>query len=74
MTKKINIDGIEHDLDACSSEAKVLLERLKDIDLTILELQNVNAIFRRARKSYFGDLKREIVRGKSGIDIASLFE
>ena len=74
MTQKINIDGIEYGLDTLSDDTKKLVERLQDTDACIYEMKNLLAIFTRAKQSYIAELKREIIKGKSGVDIASLFD
>jgi thioredoxin-related protein len=74
MTQKINIDGIEHGLDTLSDDEKKLVARLQDTDACIHEMKNLLAIFTRAKRSYIAELKREIIKGKSGVDIASLFD
>ena len=74
MKQKINIDGIEHGLDTLSDDAKKFVERVQDTDSCIHEMKNLLAIFTRAKRSYIAELKREIIKGKSGVDIASLFD
>ena len=74
MTQKINIDGIEHGLDTLSDDAKNFVARLQNTDVCIHEMKNLLAIFTRAKRSYIAELKREIIKGKSGVDIASLFD
>lgn len=74
MTQKINIDGIEHELDTLSGDAKKFVAILQDTDACISEMKNLLAIFTRAKQSYIAELKREIIKGKSGVDIASLFD
>ena len=74
MTQKINIDGIEHGLDTLSDDAKKLVASLQGIDACIHEMKNLLAIFTRAKRSYIAELKREIIKGKSGVDIASLLD
>ena len=74
MTQKINIDGIEHGLNTLSDDAKKLVARLQNTNACIHEMKNLLAIFIRAKRSYISELKREIIKGKSGVDIASLFD
>ena len=74
MTQKINIFGIEHGSDTLSADEKNLVARLQDTDACINEMKNLLAIFTRAKRSYIAELKREIIKGKSGVDIASLFD
>ena len=74
MTQKININGTDHGLDTLSDDAKKIIVFLQVSDEHILEIENLLAIFTRAKTSYISDLKREIIKGKSGVDIASLFD
>lgn len=74
MAKKINIDGIEHDLDNLSQTAKAILEKIQHADTQIQEMTSLYTVLTRAKKSYIGELKREMIEGKSGVDIASLFD
>ena len=74
MTQKTIIDGVERGLDTLSDDAKKLVARLQDTDACIHEMKNLLAIFIRAKRSYIAELKREIIKGKSGVDIASLFD
>ena len=74
MKQKINIDGIEHGLDTLSDDAKKSVASIQGTDACIHEMENLRAIFTRARRSYIDELKREIIKGKSGVDIASLFD
>ena len=74
MPQKIKIDGVEHDLDSLSEEAKAILEKLQHTDTQIQDTKNLSALLTRAKKSYIQELKREMIKGKSGVDIASLFD
>ena len=74
MSRKINIDGIEYGLDTLSDDAKKIVVSIQDTDVCIHEMVNLRAIFTRAKRSYIDELKREIIKGKSGVDIASLFD
>ncbi|WP_298679331.1 DUF6447 family protein [uncultured Lentibacter sp.] len=74
MAQRINLDGTEYDLDALSANAKKVVASLQEVNARLQEMQNLNAIFTRAKRSYIDELKREIIKGKSGVDIASLFD
>ena len=74
MSQKIKIDGVEHDLDSLSVHAKAILEKLQHTDKQIQDRNNLCALLTRAKKSYIEELKREMIQGKSGVDIASLFD
>ena len=74
MSQKIKIDGVEHDLDSLSKDAKAILEKLQHTDKQIQDTNNLCALLTRAKKSYIQELKSEMNQGKSGVDIASLFD
>tara|TARA_Y100000385_G_scaffold272570_1_gene313541 strand:- start:2088 stop:2312 length:225 start_codon:yes stop_codon:yes gene_type:complete len=74
MAKKINIDGIEYNLDNLSQTVKSVLEKIQNADTQIQEMTNLYNVLTRAKKSYIRELKREMIEGKSGVDIASLFD
>ncbi|EDM69398.1 hypothetical protein RAZWK3B_11687 [Roseobacter sp. AzwK-3b] len=38
------------------------------------EAQNLHAVLTKARHAYIADLKNEIVKGKSGVDLSALFD
>ena len=74
MSQKINIDGVEYDFESLNPEAKAILEKLQHTETQIQDKQNLSALLTRAKNSYIQELKREMIEGKSGVDIASLFD
>ena len=74
MSQKINVDGVEYDFESLSPEAKAILEKLQHTDTQIQDNKNLSALLTRAKNSYVHELKREMIEGKSGVDIASLFD
>ena len=74
MSQKINIDGVEYDFESLNPEAKAILEKLQHTETQIQDKQNLSALLTRAKNSYVQELKREMIEGKSGVDIASLFD
>ena len=74
MSQKINVDGVEYDFESLSPGAKAILEKLQHTDKQIQDTTNLCALLTRAKKSYIQELKREMIEGKSGVDIASLFD
>ena len=74
MSQKINIDGVEYDFESLSPEAKAILEKLEHTETQIQDNKNLSALLTRAKNSYIHELKREMIEGKSGVDIASLFD
>jgi len=72
MTRKVRIDGEEYDLSSLSAEARSQFESIKFADAQIAELTNMQALLRRAKKSYIDGLEREIIKARTGVDFSSL--
>ena len=74
MSQRINLDGVEYETSGLTDNGKSILSSLQEASTRLQELQNLQAIFTRAKRSYIDELKREIIKGKSGVDIAALFD
>ncbi|WP_438992343.1 hypothetical protein [Lentibacter sp.] len=74
MSQRINLDGVEYETSSLTDNGKSILVSLQEASARLQELQNLQAIFTRAKRSYIDELKREIIKGKSGVDIAALFD
>ena len=74
MSQKINVDGVEYDFESLSPAAKAILEKIQHTETLIQDKQNLSALLTRSKNSYIHELKREMIEGKSGVDIASLFD
>ena len=74
MVNKLVLDNVEYVLDDQNQSVKSLVLNLDNTDKEIQEKTNLYAVFTRAKNSYVQELKREIIAGKSGVDIASLFD
>tara|TARA_B100000902_G_C26685637_1_gene609930 strand:+ start:328 stop:546 length:219 start_codon:yes stop_codon:yes gene_type:complete len=66
MSKKIKIDDKEVAIDDLSQGARQYLSSLEFSNLRVQELQNMQAILRRAKQSYIDSLKQEMLSKKSG--------
>lgn len=73
MTAVLRLDGIDHDTGRLSPEGKARLAQVQFIEARIAELTNMQALMTRARNSYVEALRREIVQGRSGVDLNALF-
>ena len=73
MTKRFRLDGAEYELDALSAEGRGLVERLSFVHLQVQALSNQKALLTKAKNAYISDLKLEIVQGRTGVDLGSLF-
>ena len=74
MSQRINLDDVEYETSSLTDNGKSILASLQEASARLQELQNLQAIFTRAKRSYIDELKREIIKGKSGVDIAALFD
>lgn len=74
MVNKLVLDNVEYVLNDQNQSVKSLVLKLDNTDKEIQEKTNLYAVFTRAKNSYVQELKREMIAGKSGVDIASLFD
>lgn len=73
MSRRFRIDGVEYDAHGLSEEGRDLVERLTFAQLALQELINRQALLTKAKNAYIADLKIEIVKGRTGVDLGSLF-
>ena len=72
MTGTVRIGGEDHDLSSMTEEAKAQMAMIQFSDARITELNNMQALLTRAKKSYIDGLEREIIKARSGVDLSSL--
>ena len=73
MDQKFWIDDVEYSTDGLSEEGRGLVKQLKFTQLKLLELSNQRALMTKAKNAYIADLKMEIVKERSGVDLSALF-
>ena len=73
MSQIINFDGVEYDADLLSDDGKKLLASYQHVNAQLQEAINMSAILTRAKNSYISELKAEMVKGKTGLDLSDLF-
>ena len=73
MTKRFRIEDIEDDIEQLSQQGRDLCERLNFTQSSLQELNNMLAVLSKAKNAYISDLKTEIVRGRTGVDLGALF-
>ena len=74
IPENFNIDGVEYKSAELSSESLEILKKLTFTTLKIREIQNEKALMKKARNAYISDIKKEIIKTKSGIDLSSLLD
>jgi hypothetical protein len=70
----LRLDGEDFDLSKASDEAKALVGRLQHLDRLFEEKSNMMALLTKAKNAYIADLKAEIIKNKTGVDLSSLFD
>jgi hypothetical protein len=73
MSQRFRIDGVEYTTDSLSQEGRDLVARLTFARLQQQELSNQIALLTKAKNAYISDLKTEIIQGRTGVDLGSLF-
>ena len=68
MSQKIKLDDKEYDVENLSDKAKSNLIYFTFTTKRIEELRSLNALLQRAKKSYIGSLKQEMLSSKAGIN------
>lgn len=70
----LRLDGEDFDLFKASNEANALVARLQHLDRLFEEKSNLMALLTKAKNAYMADLKTEIIKNKTGVDLSSLFD
>ena len=70
--KKFDIEGTEYNSKELSSHGILILRNLTYAEVKIREMINKKAIMTKARNAYISEIKKEIIKSKSGIDLSSL--
>jgi hypothetical protein len=73
MTKSVRIDNVEYDMEQLSQAGRDLYERLSFTQSRLQEYNNMLALLMKAKNAYIVDLKTEIVKGRTGVDLGALF-
>ncbi len=73
MTKSVRIDNVEYDMEQLSQAGRDLYERLSFTQSRLQEYNNMLALLMKAKNAYIADLKTEIVKGRTGVDLGALF-
>ena len=71
--QEFQLDGLSYNIADLSEEGRNILQQLIFARTHLLELRNQHALLSKAKNAYTGDLKSDIVEGKSGIDLGALF-
>jgi len=70
----VRLDGVDYDLFKATDECKAYISRLQHLDRLFEEKNNMIALLTKARNAYIADLKTEIIKNKTGVDLSTLFD
>ena len=70
----LRLDGEVYDLSKASEEAKTLVARLQQLERLFEEKSNMMALLTKAKNAYIAELKTEIIKNKTGVDLSTLFD
>lgn len=70
---EFRLDGLSYKIADLSDEGRHILQYLIFVRTNLVELLNQKALLSKAKNAYIGDLKSDIVEGKSGVDLGALF-
>jgi len=73
MNELFSIDGVYYRVGDLTDECRVQLENLLFVRVNLNLLKNKIALMTKAKNAYIGDLKSDIVEGRSGVDLGLLF-
>ena len=73
MDEFFSIDGIKYRVGDLSDEGRIQLKQLLFVRKKLNLLKNKIALMTKAKNAYIGDLKSDIVEGRSGVDLGLLF-
>lgn len=73
-TQILRLDGLDYDLSRLSADGKTLVARLTQLERLVQEKTNLLAVLTKAKNAYISDLKSEIIKKRTGVDLSALFE
>ena len=74
MSRRIRLDGAEYPSDGLSEGARTAVEYLDFIALQVQEKSNQIALLSKAKNAYIHDLKAEIIKNRSGVELITGFD
>ena len=74
MSRRIQLDGFEYSSEGLPDNARMAVEYLDFIALQIQDKSNQIALLSKAKNAYIDDLKAEIVKHRSGVELITGFD
>ena len=73
MTRRFRIDGAEYKSEELPEKGKAIFELMAFSKVRLQELKNRQVLMTEVKNGYITDLKTEIVKGRTGVDLGALF-
>ena len=70
---KISLDGVQYDVRSLPQNCQVLLQKLEGVELGLRDFEKRYAVLSKAKNAYLEGLRSELVLGRTGVDLDSLF-
>ena len=70
MNKRIRIESTEYELEMLSEEGRKLVTKISFAEKSVIELNNLVKVLNKARNAYIDDLKAEVIKAKTGVDLS----
>lgn len=74
MKKALRFDGKDYDVSQLSEEGLQTLAVFEHSTARVQEAQKTLALLMKARNAYIADLKTEIIKERTGVDLSALFD
>lgn len=74
MLKPFTLDGSAYSPDDLTECGRLILANLIFTQSQIATRENMVALLTKAKNAYIADLKAEIIKNKTGVDLSSLFD
>lgn len=69
----LQLGGTSYDLTGLSDEALEQVRGLHMVERELLRAENLKAVLTRAKNGYIADLRQELVKARTGVDLSDLF-
>jgi hypothetical protein len=73
MATTLRLDGKDYDISALGEQGRQNLAAYQHATAQMQEATNMMALLTKAKNAYIADLKTEIILGRTGVDLSSLF-
>jgi hypothetical protein len=62
MKQRLRLNGVDHDVEGLSPQARQILERLRFVEHRLQEMHNQQAMLTKAKNAYIADLRSALLQ------------